>query len=58
VHPPHQRRKIDLQASLARTAEGAVIGKNNVAAFLADETSLGHHAHGMKLILDDAIGTP
>jgi hypothetical protein len=54
---PQSGRKINFQALGAGTAEGGVVGKNDVAAVLADHPSIRKNAHRVEDLTHDAVGT-
>jgi hypothetical protein len=53
----NSERKIDFQTLRAGTSERSIVGKDNVAAVLADQSIIGHNRHGMELPADNTIGT-
>jgi hypothetical protein len=50
-------RESDFETLGAGTSEGGVIGKDDVATLLADQSAVGKHGHGRELVIGDAIGT-
>ena len=50
-------RQINLQTLRAGTPESPVVRKNDMAAVLADHAPVGKNGHGIKLLVDNAVGT-
>jgi hypothetical protein len=50
-------RKCNLDALGAGTSESCVVGENNMAAPVTDQTAVGDSGHGLEFPFHDAIGT-